>query len=100
MTPLFAFFTPGPMTLVIVLVVALLLFGKNLPEIGKSIGKAFTEFNKGLKGVEDVDATAPARALTPVQPPAPPQKVAITGPRFEDPVATPPAPPMSQPPQG
>jgi sec-independent protein translocase protein TatA len=102
MTPLFALFTPGPTTLLIVLVLAILLFGKKLPEIGKSVGKAFTEFNKGLHGVEDVaEVRSPGRiAPTAVEPTAPPQKVAVTGPRFEDPSATQPAHPMSLPPQG
>lgn len=37
----------------IILVLALLLFGKRLPEVGKSLGKGIIEFKKGLKGVED-----------------------------------------------
>ena len=31
----------------------LLLFGKRLPEVGKSLGKGIVEFKKGLKGIED-----------------------------------------------
>lgn len=31
----------------------LLLFGKRLPEVGRSLGKGIVEFKKGLKGVED-----------------------------------------------
>ena len=33
--------------------VGLLLFGKRLPEVGRSLGKGIVEFKKGLKGVED-----------------------------------------------
>jgi sec-independent protein translocase protein TatA len=40
--------------IIIILIVALLLFGaKRLPEIGKSMGKAIREFKKSLKDVTD-----------------------------------------------
>jgi len=52
--PQLAFFGPiGPWEIVIILVVALLIFGKRLPEVGKSLGKGIVEFKKGLKGIED-----------------------------------------------
>lgn len=38
---------------VIVLGIALLLFGKRLPEVGRSLGKGIIEFKRGLKGIED-----------------------------------------------
>ena len=38
---------------IIILVVALLIFGKRLPEVGKSLGKGIVEFKRGLKGVQD-----------------------------------------------
>ena len=31
----------------------LLLFGKRLPEVGRSLGKGIIEFKKGIKGIED-----------------------------------------------
>jgi sec-independent protein translocase protein TatA len=40
--------------IIIILIIALLLFGaKRLPEIGKSMGKAIREFKKSLKDVTD-----------------------------------------------
>ena len=40
--------------LVLILVVALVLFGaRRLPEIGSSLGKAIREFQKALKGEDD-----------------------------------------------
>jgi len=39
--------------LLIVLVIALLLFGRKLPEVGRSLGKGIIEFKKGIKGVEE-----------------------------------------------
>jgi sec-independent protein translocase protein TatA len=43
----------GPMEWVVILVICLLLFGKRLPEVGKSLGKGIVEFKKGLKGVDE-----------------------------------------------
>jgi sec-independent protein translocase protein TatA len=40
--------------IIIILIIALLLFGaKRLPEIGKSMGKAIREFKKSFKDVTD-----------------------------------------------
>src|SRR5437867_5014713 len=33
--------------------IALLLFGKKLPEVARSLGKGVTEFKKGIQGIED-----------------------------------------------
>jgi sec-independent protein translocase protein TatA len=43
----------GPMEMVIVMGIAVLLFGKRLPEVGRSLGKGIVEFKKGLNGVTD-----------------------------------------------
>ena len=43
----------GPPEMMVVLGVAVLLFGKRLPEVGRSLGKGIVEFKKGLKGVEE-----------------------------------------------
>mgnify|MGYP001599162857 CR=1 FL=1 len=44
---------PGGMEWIIILIVALLIFGRRLPEVMKSMGKGILEFKKGIKGVED-----------------------------------------------
>lgn len=53
----------GPLEILVILVFALLLFGRRLPEIGRGVGKSIIEFKKGLAGMEDelrVDGTTPA----------------------------------------
>lgn len=58
----------GHMEIILILVVALLLFGKRLPEVGRSVGKAIVEFKRGVKGIEDEIHNESAR------PPAPQQR--------------------------
>jgi sec-independent protein translocase protein TatA len=42
----------GPELLVLALL-GVLIFGKRLPEVGKSLGKGIVEFKKGVAGVRD-----------------------------------------------
>lgn len=52
-----AFGMPGWQELLILGVIGLLIFGKRLPEVGRSIGKGIVEFKKGLAGIdEEVEA--------------------------------------------
>ncbi|OHC03411.1 MAG: preprotein translocase [Planctomycetes bacterium RIFCSPHIGHO2_12_39_6] len=47
------FSMPGGWEWLIILIVALLIFGKRLPEVMKSLGRGIVEFKKGVKGVEE-----------------------------------------------
>jgi sec-independent protein translocase protein TatA len=50
---------PGTPELIIILVVALLIFGRRLPDVARSVGKSIVEFKKGIKDVkDDVEDTA------------------------------------------
>jgi len=43
----------GLLEMLIVMGLAVLLFGKRLPEVGRSLGRGIVEFKKGLNGVAD-----------------------------------------------
>ncbi|MEL3973675.1 twin-arginine translocase TatA/TatE family subunit [Rossellomorea oryzaecorticis] len=46
----------GPGSLIIILIVALLVFGpKKLPELGKAFGNTLREFKNATKGLADDD---------------------------------------------
>lgn len=47
------FWTPGPLELAIIAIVALLLFGRRLPEIARNVGKSMTEFKKGINEAKE-----------------------------------------------
>ncbi len=49
-----AFWTPGPFEMVVILIVAVLVFGRRLPEIARNMGKSVSEFKKGVKEADKV----------------------------------------------
>jgi len=63
--------------LIIILVVALLIFGpKRLPEIGRSLGRGMREFKDSVTGSghdEKAELAAPAPSPAPDETPTPPQ---------------------------
>lgn len=53
----------GPIELILIMGIAVLLFGKRLPEVGRSLGKGIIEFKKGLSGVgDDFDISGTGRS--------------------------------------
>ena len=67
-TQTLAFGMPGGWEWLIIGLLGLLIFGRRLPEVGRSIGAGIMEFKKGLKGIEDdmnaVDTEGSKGALT------------------------------------
>ena len=45
--------TLGWMEVLVVLIIALLIFGRRLPEIARSLGKSLIEFKKGMQDTAD-----------------------------------------------
>jgi len=98
MNPLFGFGGfDSPIHWILLIGIGVLLFGKRLPEVGRSLGKGIVEFKKGLKGLEDeVEGSSAARQEPGVlEAPRPPQRMASTAPKFEEKPADLPTPPAS-----
>jgi len=87
--------TPGPLELVIILVIALLILGPGkLPEVGSALGKSIREFRKASADVQEavkVDTSALPAPAAPAAQAAPATQAAPAAPAEPAPVATPPA---------
>jgi len=84
------FGAPGPFELIIIGGIALLLFGKRLPEVARSLGKGIVEFKKGVHGIEDDigDATHSPSVSSPR--PMPEEEMEeVSAPKFEPPASEP-----------
>lgn len=67
--------TPGPLEIVIILVIVLVIFGpKRLPDLGRSLGKGMREFKDSVTGKDNdelpevvVEKPEPTAANTPTE---------------------------------
>jgi sec-independent protein translocase protein TatA len=79
--------------MVIVGGIALLLFGKRLPEVARSLGKGIVEFKKGVRGIEDeVDNSTYNTSYTSSSASRPvpeEEQEEVTAPKFEPPETAP-----------
>ncbi len=87
--------TPGPLELVIILVIALLILGPGkLPEVGSALGKSIREFRKASADVQDavkvnVDTSALPAPAAAAPAPAAPAAVAEPAPAVTSPATDP-----------
>lgn len=76
--------------ILIILIAGVIIFGKQLPDVGRSLGKALMEFKKGLGGLEDsFESTLHSVTSTPTfhrpeNTAAAPPRVVNTAPKFQD----------------
>ncbi len=76
----------GVPELIVLLLLGVLLFGRKLPDIGRSLGKTVTEFKKGFTGLEEEVTTTSSRPAVEPEAVKPPQRVtpSATAPKFDD----------------
>jgi sec-independent protein translocase protein TatA len=75
----------GPQELLLILLLGVLLFGRKLPDIGRSVGKSIVEFKKGMKGIEEeVSSDSPSRPAIEPEAVKPPQRITSNAPKFDD----------------
>ena len=59
---------PGGTEWLVIGVVALLIFGRRLPDVARSVGKSIVEFTKGLRDVkDDIDTQSRLDSKPPAQ---------------------------------
>lgn len=92
---MFAFINLGYPEMIMIGLFGVLLFGKRLPEVGRSLGKGLVEFKKGLAGVEDSLTSNDSMSSystgssTTSTPERAPDRIETAVPKFEPPTSAP-----------
>jgi len=76
----------GMSEMLILCLIGLMLFGKGLPGMARSLGKTLVEFRKSYNGVEDepdLGPRVPQRSTAVQEAPRPPQRIQATTPKFD-----------------
>ena len=81
----------GVPEMIVLGILGVLLFGKRLPEVGRSLGKGLMEFKKGVSGVqEELERAASGEQRSSRRSySAPEDREEATAPRFEPPAEEP-----------
>ena len=104
MSPVLAFWE-SPVQLMVVGLIALLLFGKRLPEVMRGLGKGIMEFKRGMSGLEEefnrsnYSSSNPPSYHEPSRPLPLEERPEITAPKFQPPTSAPTSAPASTPTQ-
>lgn len=76
----------GHWEMMIVAVIALLLYGKRLPEVARSLGKGMREFKSGIAGFqEELEGTVKKPAVQQSRPAPVEEREEAVAPKFEPP---------------
>ncbi|MEW6744585.1 MAG: twin-arginine translocase TatA/TatE family subunit [Planctomycetota bacterium] len=94
MVPLLFIGGIGTTEILVILVIGLLIFGGRLPEVARSLGKSFTEFRRGMRGITDEIEREP----DPYPPPRGAPRLPPARPSAPDPTAGESAPALAAPP--
>ncbi len=98
MSPPFALFNVGPLSLLVLGALAVMLFGERLPEVARSVGKSLMDLKNGVRGLqrELEDAVNSATSTVDSSPydaasstyEAPDDREEATAPKFDPPPAS------------
>ena len=76
--------------MIVILAIAVLLFGKRLPEVGRSLGKGLMEFKKGLGSIEsEIEAATNSTGSETSYEDTEDDREEATAPKFEPPESEP-----------
>ena len=70
-------------------IIALLLFGKRLPEVARGLGKGIVEFKKGMAGIEDEVNNSINRPAVPPRRTVADEAPVLSAPKFTPPSSEP-----------
>jgi sec-independent protein translocase protein TatA len=88
---LYSFFTPSPIQILVVLILGVLFFGKNLPEVARQIGLGLMELKKGMNEMNNISRKSKSHsgsssaAVTATEPIDETEKYESIGTKFEPP---------------
>ena len=78
-------FDLNPVTMLILLLLGVMLYGKKLPDIGRQLGQSLLELKRGMSDLGDQATTSMSRASEPAPSSSPSHSEEAQAPKFEPP---------------